>query len=72
MDFHIYNNWCKRQTVLIDIIVSVYYVYLMETEYSTMRVRTETYDRLKTFGKYGDSVDKILNRLMDTESKKQK
>ena len=28
-------------------------------------IAADTYDRLKTFGKFGESFDDLLNRLMD-------
>jgi hypothetical protein len=33
-----------------------------------LNVAAETYDRLKTFGKFGESFDDLLNKLMDTST----
>ena len=30
-----------------------------------INLNEETYDRLKTYGKFGESFDDLLNRLMD-------
>ena len=35
----------------------------------TISIDTLTWDRLKTFGKFGESFDGLLNRLMDTIEK---
>ena len=38
--------------------------------FTCIQVKTETRDRLKSIGKKGESYDKIINRLLDTESSK--
>jgi predicted CopG family antitoxin len=35
----------------------------------TISIDTETWERLKQFGKFGESFDDLLNRLMDTIEK---
>ena len=35
------------------------------TEYTQVRLRRSTCQRLKTFGSMGDSYDKVINKLMD-------
>jgi len=36
---------------------------------TTLQVRTETRDRLKSIGHKGESYDAIINRLLDSETK---
>lgn len=36
---------------------------------TTIQVKTETRDRLKSIGKKGESYDAIINRLLDTEAR---
>ena len=33
-------------------------------EYTQVRLRRSTCERLKTFGEMGDSYDKVINKLM--------
>ena len=35
----------------------------------TISIDTSTWDRLKTFGKFGESFDNLLNRIMDNIEK---
>jgi predicted CopG family antitoxin len=37
-----------------------------------VNIAEDTYDRLKTFGKFGESFDDLLNRLMDNMDSKSK
>ena len=37
---------------------------------TTLQVRTETRDRLKSIGMKGESYDTIINRILDKESSK--
>ncbi len=37
-----------------------------------VNISEETYGRLKTFGKFGESFDDLLNRLMDNMESKPK
>ena len=37
------------------------------SEIVNMKLRRPTRERLKEFGRYGDTYDDILNRLMDKE-----
>jgi hypothetical protein len=36
--------------------------------FTTLQVKTETRDRLKSIGKKGESYDAIINRLIDREA----
>jgi hypothetical protein len=36
---------------------------------TTLQVKTETRDRLKSIGKKGESYDAIINRLLDNKTK---
>jgi len=38
-----------------------------EMEYVNLKIQRPTRERIKKFGKYGDTYDIILNRLMDHE-----
>ena len=37
--------------------------------FTTLQVKSETRDRLKSIGKKGESYDTIINRLLDTEAR---
>lgn len=38
----------------------------------TLTISITTYERLKSFGKFGESFDDVLNTLMDNMEKKKK
>lgn len=43
---------------------------IIMSETVNMKLRRATRERLKEFGRYGDTYDDILNRLMDHEEEK--
>ena len=43
---------------------------MSEMEYVNLKIRRPTRERLKEFGRYKDSYDDILNRLMDHEEER--
>lgn len=44
----------------------------MVTGRKTLTITIATYERLKSFGKFGESFDDVLNKLMDNMDKKKK
>jgi len=46
------------------------YIVRYMTDIVNLKVRRSTRDRLHTFGRYRDSLDSILNRLMDHEEER--
>lgn len=42
----------------------------MVTDRKTLTITITTYERLKSFGKFGESFDDVLNKLMDNMEKK--
>ena len=43
---------------------------MTEMKYVNLKIKRPTRERLKEFGRYKDSYDDILNRLMDHEEEK--
>lgn len=43
---------------------------MSEMSYVNLKIKRPTRERLKEFGRYKDSYDDILNRLMDHEEEK--
>ena len=40
----------------------------MQTEYSLLRVRRKTHDLLAKQGEYGDSIDSIIKKLLESKN----
>lgn len=47
-------------------------VEIMREERKMLNVRKETWERLQSFGKFRESTDDLLNRLMDNMAKETK
>ena len=45
------------------------YTITMTEGRKSINVKTETWERLQTFGKFRESTDELLNRLMDNMAK---
>ncbi len=43
---------------------------MSEMSYVNLKIKRPTRERLKEFGRYGDSYDDILNRLMNHEEER--
>ncbi len=43
----------------------------MSNTYATIKIKPETREKIQSLGKYGDSYDTILNRLVARESASQ-
>ncbi len=40
-------------------------------DYTSIRVKVDTYNKLKQLGKFGETYDELLNRLIETTKKRE-